>query len=432
MREPLAHPGLEVARAVELVVQPACAECLGVGAELIVCRVPPERRERRFRGEHARFDRGVAALDARSVEESGVVPDQAAAGKDELRQRLQPACRDRARAVGDALAAFEKGADRGMRLVALEFLVRAQVRIAVAEPNDETDRDLVVLEVVEERPAVGVAGERPARGVDDQPLLVLLGPDFPQLLQPDAVDLRVGARAQAVAVLKLPAEMAAAAFREKRIAGVQRHARLMIGGRSCRRARCPCRRWRRRAPRRLRGTALPRPRSPGKSPRPSPSACLASQRHTLPRLTTYMPWFLKHAGSMKSGTLQDPPSVRNRKRSSLTGALSGASSRCQSGMSSFSERGSITAPERMCAPTSEPFSSTQTLTSVLVLRRELLQADRRGESRRARRRRRRRHTPSPRAAPFLTSISVSQHYKARSSPMRPRSVTVNASLIQRH
>src|SRR4051812_25034162 len=53
-------------------------------------------------------------------------------------------------------------------------------------------------------------------------------------------------------------------------------------------------------------------------------------------------------------------SERNRKRSRLTGALSGAPFAFQSGKSSASARGSITAPERMCAPTSEPFSSTQT------------------------------------------------------------------------
>src|ERR671914_1143445 len=52
--------------------------------------------------------------------------------------------------------------------------------------------------------------------------------------------------------------------------------------------------------------------------------------------------------------------VRKRKRSSLTGTLSGAPFSFQSGMSSASARGSITAPERMCAPTSEPFSSTHT------------------------------------------------------------------------
>ena len=53
-------------------------------------------------------------------------------------------------------------------------------------------------------------------------------------------------------------------------------------------------------------------------------------------------------------------SVRKRNRSSLTGVLSGAPFSFQSGISSVSARGSITAPERMCAPISEPFSSTQT------------------------------------------------------------------------
>ena len=46
-----------------------------------------------------------------------------------------------------------------------------------------------------------------------------------------------------------------------------------------------------------------------------------------------------------------------------TGALSGAPCACQSGRSSLSARGSMTAPERICAPISEPFSSRQTLIS---------------------------------------------------------------------
>jgi hypothetical protein len=53
-------------------------------------------------------------------------------------------------------------------------------------------------------------------------------------------------------------------------------------------------------------------------------------------------------------------SVRKRKRSSLTGVLSGAPLCFHSGTSSASARGSITAPDRMWAPISEPFSSTQT------------------------------------------------------------------------
>ncbi len=42
----------------------------------------------------------------------------------------------------------------------------------------------------------------------------------------------------------------------------------------------------------------------------------------------------------------------------VTAVSSGAPLSFQSGMSSFSALGSITAPDRMWAPTSEPFSST--------------------------------------------------------------------------
>ena len=54
---------------------------------------------------------------------------------------------------------------------------------------------------------------------------------------------------------------------------------------------------------------------------------------------------------------------RNSTSSPVTGWFSGAPSSFQLGNSSFSARGSITAPERMCAPGSEPFSSTTTETS---------------------------------------------------------------------
>ena len=173
----------------------------------------------------------MAALDARRIEEARVVADQAAAGEYELGQRLQPAGGDRARAVGDALAALEKGADRRMRLVALEFLVGVEVGIGVAEPDDIADRDQVVFHVIQERAAVGVGVERPAGGMDHQAGLVLLGFDFPQFLEADAIDLRIGAVAQLEALLQLLAEMAAAALGKKRVFGVQFHAALeCVGG----------------------------------------------------------------------------------------------------------------------------------------------------------------------------------------------------------
>src|SRR3546814_9906921 len=69
-------------------------------------------------------------------------------------------------------------------------------------------------------------------------------------------------------------------------------------------------------------------------------------------------------GGSKAGGKEKPPfSVRNRNFSSVTGVLSGAPFAFQSGISSSSARGSNTAPDRIWAPTSEPFSTTQTLKS---------------------------------------------------------------------
>ena len=85
-----------------------------------------------------------------------------------------------------------------MRLAALEFLERGQVRIRVVEADDEADRDLVVLEVVEERAAVGrrcrAASRRCARR---GPGWCLRRVDLPQLLDADAVALRVARRRRA-------------------------------------------------------------------------------------------------------------------------------------------------------------------------------------------------------------------------------------------
>ena len=92
----------------------------------------------------------MASLDSRSVEEAGFVADQRAAGKDELRQRLQPARCDGARAVGDTLATGEEVANRRMGLEALEFFVRREVGIGVAQAYDEANGDLVVVLVIEE------------------------------------------------------------------------------------------------------------------------------------------------------------------------------------------------------------------------------------------------------------------------------------------
>src|SRR4051812_40546981 len=110
----------------------------------------------------------MRALDPWQVHEPGRTADQGAAGEDQFRDRLQPALVDRARTVGDALAALEIRTDRGVLLEALELLERRQVRVRVIEMNDEADRDLVVLEVIHERAAAGVRWQRPALRMQHQ------------------------------------------------------------------------------------------------------------------------------------------------------------------------------------------------------------------------------------------------------------------------
>ncbi|CFW31723.1 Uncharacterised protein [Bordetella pertussis] len=76
-----------------------------------------------------------------------------------------------------------------------------------------------------------------------------------------------------------------------------------------------------------------------------------------------MPSLWKQAGSSQLGVERAPVALRKRNLSCVTGTFSGAPFSFQSGISSVRACGSMTAPDRICAPSSEPFSRTQTLTS---------------------------------------------------------------------
>src|ERR1043165_7270304 len=128
-------------------------------------------------GHHAGQDGVVRTLDARKIDEAGAVADQRAARKHQLGHRLPAAFVDGARPVGDALAALEGPPDAWVLLEALEFLERRDVWVAIVQVHDEPDRDLLVLQVIEERTAAGALAERPAEGVLHQAGLVFLRRD---------------------------------------------------------------------------------------------------------------------------------------------------------------------------------------------------------------------------------------------------------------
>ena len=192
---------------------------------------PAHRLEDRLRGQHPGLHRGVGALDLGRVEGARLAADQHPARERELREALEAALVDGAGAVGDPPPALEGLADLRVGLEALHLLERREVRVLVVEPDDEADRDLGVLEVVEERPAVGARVERPARGVHDEPRAVPLGPDLPELLDPDAVGLRLDPVAKAEALHQPEAEVAAAPLGEEGVLRAELHAgHEVVGG----------------------------------------------------------------------------------------------------------------------------------------------------------------------------------------------------------
>ncbi len=165
-------------------------------------------------------------------------------GKVSFGNRLQTALVQRTRAIGNAAATLEMLAHVRMGLEALHLIERRQPGVAVVQADHEAERDQVLAEMIKERTAIDVGAQRPAQAVLDQARLVIGGGNFPQLLDPDRVGLRILALAQVEPRHQLLGQRAAAALGEQRVFRPQFHAAL-VGIRSPRRlCRCPCRRWR--------------------------------------------------------------------------------------------------------------------------------------------------------------------------------------------
>ena len=101
------------------------------------------------------------------------------------------------------------------------------MRVLVTKVDNEADVNLIVLKVVDERPAARIAVQRPAHRVGDGALAVLGGVDLPNLFHAKAVFLRLFALIQTVFRNDLLAQAAAHAFGEEDIFAVQLHARLI-------------------------------------------------------------------------------------------------------------------------------------------------------------------------------------------------------------
>ncbi len=78
-----------------------------IGQFITAVQISEQRVGHGFGGQHAGLHRGVAAFDLGEVQGAEVAADQRAALEDHFRQRVQAALADGARAVADALAAFQ-------------------------------------------------------------------------------------------------------------------------------------------------------------------------------------------------------------------------------------------------------------------------------------------------------------------------------------
>jgi len=115
-----------------------------------------------------------------------------------------------------------------MGLPALQLLERRNVGVGIVERDDEAERDLVVLLVVEE-PAAPRVAERPALGVDHSPGLMFLRRNVPQLLDTETENLWPTLVTKLEDLGQPLGQMAPRAFGEQGVFGVQLEARLVVG-----------------------------------------------------------------------------------------------------------------------------------------------------------------------------------------------------------
>src|SRR3546814_6571868 len=115
-----------------------------------------------------------------------------------------------------------------MLLPALELLERVEIGVAIAQPDDEAQRHLPIVLMVEEAAAISVR-QRPPLGMNDEARLVLGGIDVPQFLHAQAIDLLLAVGVERELALQYLGQMAARPLRKEGVAGMQFQPRLIVG-----------------------------------------------------------------------------------------------------------------------------------------------------------------------------------------------------------
>src|SRR6476659_5783733 len=115
-----------------------------------------------------------------------------------------------------------------MRLEALKLVMRIDDRIAVVEPNRESNVDNPIAHAVDPRSAEGVRIERPAQRVNHRARREAIIGHFPEFLESYRVDLGIGILVELQAVNHLLGKRAAHAFAQYRYPRSNIHSRLKV------------------------------------------------------------------------------------------------------------------------------------------------------------------------------------------------------------
>ncbi len=107
--------------------------------------------------------RVVVALDARQVHKPRGATGDHTARKGRVRDRLIAALGHCARAVSNPFAPFQHFGNTRMMLEALELIVGRQIRVLIIQIDDVSDINLIVINVIQERPAPLLEPKRPAK-----------------------------------------------------------------------------------------------------------------------------------------------------------------------------------------------------------------------------------------------------------------------------
>ena len=157
------HGGPEIARPAQLVVGPGGGKAFVVLLQVLARAIPSRAGlQQDFSRHHAGFHGGVRAFYLGEIQRPRVATDQQGAGHGHLRQGEQPPLGDGAGAVGESAAAGQGFRNHGMMFETLKLIVGAQVGIGIIQVHDQPRHHLVVLQVVEEEAAGGMARQGPA------------------------------------------------------------------------------------------------------------------------------------------------------------------------------------------------------------------------------------------------------------------------------